>query len=58
MFRYDEKSSCYWFTNMAVDNLAEFNLVGVVSFVHKVIIKRKYSLLFLRKRSYGFRRRF
>ncbi|XP_028391449.1 probable E3 ubiquitin-protein ligase HECTD2 [Dendronephthya gigantea] len=30
MFRYDEKSSCYWFTNMAVDNLAEFNLVGVL----------------------------
>ena len=30
MFRYDEKSSCYWFTNMAVDNAAEFNLVGVL----------------------------
>lgn len=34
MFRYDDKSSCHWFTNMAVDNLAEFNLVGVVSFFY------------------------
>ena len=33
MFRYDTKSSCYWFTNMEVDDLSEFNLIGVVSFL-------------------------
>ena len=52
MFRYDEKSSCYWFANMAVDNIAEFNLVGVLmglAVYNSTILDIRYPLCCYKK---------